>query len=150
LQQGNQPISKVEVAEPICLDADIQDIRDKLFESCCCVSNLPRNIADLLRSYDDEADTRDLRNEELPTRRVVATVGLFSIIKLVRFVQLLIPAFSYCPTNKECIAATEENPCELFDTIEFPLDEFFPPQIFDFPGAVEAEQEMGGKKGRGE
>ncbi|MEG6612904.1 hypothetical protein V6C42_08620 [Pseudoclostridium thermosuccinogenes] len=150
VQQGNQPISKVEVAEPICLDADIQDIRDKLFENCCCVSNLPRNVAELLRNYDDDGDTRDIRDEELPTRRVVATVGLFSIIKLVRLVQLLIPAFSYCPTNKECIAATEENPCELFDTIEFPLDEFFPPQIFDFPGTVEAEEDMKGKKGRGE
>ncbi len=42
--------------------------------------------------------------------------------------------------NKECIASTEENPCELFDAIEFPVDEFFPPQKFDFPGATETEK----------
>lgn len=47
-----------------------------------------------------------------------------------------------CVPNKNCVAATEENPCDLFDTIDFPVDEFFPPQKFDFPGAVEAENEM--------
>jgi hypothetical protein len=76
---------------------------------------------------------------------VFATVGLFSIIKLVRFVQLLIPAFDFCVPNKECVSATEENPCELFETIEFPFDEFFPPQIFDFPGALEQEKVMMGE-----
>ncbi|MDF2523621.1 MAG: Spo0E like sporulation regulatory protein [Clostridiales bacterium] len=29
-----------------------------------------------------------------------------------------------------------------FDTIEFPVDEFFPPQKFDFPGALEAEETL--------
>jgi hypothetical protein len=57
-------------------------------------------------------------------------------------VQLLIPAFDFCFPNKECIASTDENPCELFDTIEFPVNEFFPPQKFDFPGATENERRM--------
>lgn len=141
LQQDNLPISKVEVAEPIALSATIRDIRDKLFEDCCCVDNMSRDIADLLCDDEfDEAVGGVQNNKE--TRRVLVTIGLFSIIKLVRFAQLLIPAFDFCVPNKNCIAATEENPCELFDTIEFPVDEFFPPQKFDFPGAEDAEQKM--------
>jgi len=151
LQQDNLPISKVEVAEPICLSARIQDIRDKLFECCRSTDRLPSNVAAAVRRRstnnfnDDEEDEADVVSGELvevPRRRVVASIGLFSIVKLVRFVQLLIPACDFCVPHKKCIAATEENPCELFDTIEFPVDEFFPPQKFDFPGAEETEKRM--------
>ena len=127
LEQDNLPISKVEVAEPIPLSAKIVSPRDRLFEE-------------------------ETRGEEVleearggcigGARRIYVTVGIFSIIKLVRVVQLLIPAFDFCYPTKECIASTEENPCDLFETIEFPFDEFFPPQKFDFPGALEQEQAM--------
>lgn len=148
LQQDNLPIGKVEVAEPIALNARIQDIFDKLFDDHCC-DNLPRSISDALDDNDDGVEYRAEIDErhggqlgQVPTRRVVVTVGIFSIIKLVRFVQLLIPAFDFCVPNKQCVAATEENPCDLFDTICFPVDEFFPPQINDFPGARAEELKM--------
>lgn len=138
LQQDNLPISKIEVAEPIALAARIVEEKHK----CCCPDNVPRFILDDLdRGYDDIDD--DIVETESANRfanhQVLASIGLFSIIKLVRFVQLLIPAFDFCVPNRECIAATEENACDLFDTIDFPVDEFFPPQKFDFPGAVEDE-----------
>ena len=150
LQQDNLPISKVEVAEPIALNARIEDIYDDC--SCVCVSadSMPNSILEAIE--DDDFD--DYRDEEVeaegeerghgsrPRRQVLATVGLFSIIKLVRLVQLLIPAFDFCVPNKECVASTDENPCDLFDTIEFPVDEFFPPQKFDFPGAAEEENTL--------
>ncbi|HBQ64626.1 MAG TPA: hypothetical protein DD727_06840, partial [Clostridiales bacterium] len=75
-------------------------------------------------------------------RRVLVTLGIFSIIKLTRLVQLLIPAFDFCIPSKRCVSATEENACELFETIDFPVDEFFPPQKFDFPGAAENEHHL--------
>jgi hypothetical protein len=146
LQQDNLPTSKVEVAEPIALNAKIEDLLDKIFDDCCCIESAPRNYNDLLGEDDDDEleDISEERQGNLPIRlrRVVVTVGLFSIIKLVRLVQLLIPAFDFCFPNKECIASTDENPCELFDTIEFPVNEFFPPQKFDFPGATENERRM--------
>lgn len=142
LQQDNLPIAKVEVAEPIALNAKIQDILDKCFEDCCCIDQIPRGIADTLGVEDDDCNGDIGPANQIPRRRVVVSLGLFSIIKLVRLVQLLIPAFDFCFPNKECIAATDENPCELFETIEFPFNEFSPPQKFDFPGAVETEQHM--------
>lgn len=144
LQQDNLPISKVEVAEPIALNAKIESLLDKIFEGIV-IEEAPRSLFDALGEDPDDDidldfDTRNIGGIQL--RRVVVSLGLFSIIKLVRLVQLLIPAFDFCVPNKTCIAATDENPCDLFDTITFPVDEFFPPQIFDFPGATESLAEM--------
>ena len=30
------------------------------------------------------------------------------------------------------LSATDDNPCDLFDRIEFPVDEFFPPERCEF------------------
>jgi hypothetical protein len=98
----------------------------------------------MLESVDfDETDlaTDDTRHLVI-VKQVVATIGLFSIVKLARLTQLLIPAFDFCVPNKRCVASTDEDPCELFETIDFPIDEFFPPQKMDFPGAIEEERSM--------
>jgi len=138
LQQDNLPISKVEVAEPITLHAKIVEV----LENACDDGHdrsIPATVSELLEDVDFD-DTDLLRGEDRSLaigKRVVATIGLFSIIKLARYVQLLIPAFDFCVPNKQCVAATDEDACGLFDTIEFPIDEFFPPQKADFPGAEE-------------
>ena len=138
LQQDNLPISKVEVAEPITLNAKIVEV----LENACDDGHdrsIPATVSELLEDVDFD-DTDLLRGEDRSLaigKRVVATIGLFSIIKLARYVQLLIPAFDFCVPNKQCVAATDEEACGLFDTIEFPIDEFFPPQKADFPGAEE-------------
>lgn len=134
LQQSNLPVSKVEVAEPIALNANFQDIFD-------CDKHDHRIPEDLFDAIEDfENGILEGVEERGPVRRkVVVTLGLFSIIKLVRFVQLLVPAFDFCVPNKVCLSATDENPCEIFDTIDFPVDEFFPPQRHDFPGLEDIE-----------
>ncbi len=143
LQQDNLPISKIEVAEPIALSAKIVDV---LENSCddSCNHQIPRTISDMLDEEEIPEDFADGVSEEdrhlVISKRVEVTLGLFSIIKLARFVQLLIPAFDFCVPNKQCVAATEEDACGLFDTIDFPTDEFFPPQKADFPGALEDER----------
>ena len=58
------------------------------------------------------------------------TIGLFTIVQIVRNVQMLIPAFDFCVPEKECVTSSD-NPCELFRKIEFPTDEFFPPKAND-------------------
>ncbi|MCX7773479.1 MAG: hypothetical protein N2376_10255 [Clostridia bacterium] len=112
VEQDNLPNIKVEVAEPLVLNTRIKRVHE--------------------RHHCGDDDRHEVESLIGPQKRVVVTLGLFSIIKLVRLVQLLIPAFNFCYPNKECIASNDENPCEIFDTIEFPLDQFFPPQKFDF------------------
>lgn len=136
IEQDNLPIAKIEVAEPIALNARIRSIEDKFFEDDNANNIATRFLGDEVES--EAADEGRCGAIGGFFRRIEVTLGLFSIIKLVRLVQLLIPAFDFCVPNKECVAATEENPCDLFETIDFPVDEFFPPQIFDF---VEAEEE---------
>lgn len=145
LQQDNLPISKVEVAEPITLNAKIIEV----LENSCndhCERHVPQTISDMLEEVDfDDVDIRKNPEEDRQLvigRRIVATIGLFSIIKLARYVQLLIPAFDFCVPNKHCIAATEEDACGLFETIDFPINEFFPPQKADFPRALEDERSI--------
>lgn len=58
-------------------------------------------------------------------RQVRVTLGQFSVIKLERPVQVLVPMYDYCIPLKECSSNTD-SPCEVFEKISFPTDEFFP------------------------
>ena len=60
-------------------------------------------------------------------RRIYVTLGQFSIIRMERDSQLLIPAYDYCLPEKECCGSDDGEPCELFRRIQFPVNEFFPP-----------------------
>jgi len=61
------------------------------------------------------------------TRRWYATIGQFSIVRLERPTQLVIPVYDYGLPEKECPGNSEGDPCELFSRIPFPVEEFFPP-----------------------
>lgn len=153
LQQDNLPLAVIEVADPLALTAKIVDVHKK---HCC--KKLPRKVSEFLErngGSDDVEDEIDSVDDErhgnggvggaFTEREVLASVGIFSIVKLVRYIQLLVPAFGFCVPNKVCISSTDDDPCELFDTIDFPLDEFYPPQKFEFPGAIADEEELCGK-----
>lgn len=56
---------------------------------------------------------------------ITITIGIFAIIQLARPVPIMIPAYDYCMPEKEC-ATNTDSPCELFDKIAFPTNEFFP------------------------
>ena len=63
-------------------------------------------------------------------RRLFVTLGQFSIIRLERDSQLLIPMYDYCMPTRECAGSEEggdDDPCEIFRQIRFPVGEFFPP-----------------------
>ena len=63
--------------------------------------------------------------------RLYVTLGQFSIIRMERDTQLLIPAYDYCLPDKECTCGGcecgQEDPCEIFRKVQFPVNEFFPP-----------------------
>jgi len=121
-KKNNLPKAIVEVVDPIALTAKLVERRE-----CCCsdcdVSTVPDNVC---QCFADELVA------PVSDKTVLVTLGLFTIIKIERNVQLLIPAIDFCIPQKECLAATEENPCDLFNTLRFPIDEFFPPQRGEF------------------
>lgn len=62
------------------------------------------------------------------TPLVRVTLGQFSIVRLERETELLIPIYDYCIPDQECCSGiTPADPCELFQGISFPVNEFFPP-----------------------
>ena len=64
-------------------------------------------------------------------RRWYGSIGQFSIIRLERDTQVLIPAYEYSLPEKECPGSDQDDPCELFSKIRFPVEEFFPPNVME-------------------
>lgn len=118
---STNPRAKVQVAQPLCLDA-------RLCRPCDCCNN----IADAENSL-PRCITKCFGapfGPQSSSRAVKVTIGLFSIIQLERDVQMLIPAYDFCMPSKECSCDTED-PCDSFRKIRFPVSEFFPPDAGD-------------------
>ncbi len=112
--QYTNPTVKVQTVDPIVLDTDVVD-------ACRATININTNIPSIV--FAGDANAKQIA--ESSQRAVLVTLGLFSIIQMERDVQLLIPAYDYCIPEKEC-RCDNQNPCEAFRSIDFPLDEFFP------------------------
>lgn len=62
-------------------------------------------------------------------RRLLVTMGQFSIVRLERDAQLIVPVLDYAIPTKECCDSAggcPEDPCELFSRIPFPAGQFAP------------------------
>lgn len=123
-RKTSMPTVTVEVADPVALTADFADDDDCCCDcgcSCSCDSYnpFPTSVCDL---FDGDLVVSD------DVRQVMVTYGLFFIVRLERETQLLIDAIDFCIPTHECPAATDNEPCSLFNDIRFPIDEFFPPR----------------------
>lgn len=119
---NTNPRAKIQVVDPICLDARLCrpcDCCDCLGDACIPVPSCVR------RAFSDEFP--DDFGHRPCERTVAVTIGIFTIIQLERDVQMLIPAYDFCIPDKECSCDTDD-PCEAFRKIHFPVDEFFPPK----------------------
>lgn len=119
-----QPKVSVQVAEPVALSARLCECCHMHHDPCCCmIDNLPPNCRSRYGTLD---------HSRKPDKGVYATIGLFTILQMIRNVQMMIPAYDFCVPTKECsCSGANENPCELFNTIDFPTDAFFPPKAND-------------------
>ena len=68
------------------------------------------------------------------------TLGQFSIIRLERDAQLIVPVLDYAIPTKNCCDAAEgcaEDPCEMFSRIPFPTQQFTPNGCDNLSGSNE-------------
>jgi hypothetical protein len=113
---ANRPTAVVEVLDPMVLSSKIK-------ESCECgeatVAQVPEAIC---KCFDEDL----VLSEE--GRRLYVTLGQFSIIRLERDAQLVVPVLAYSIPTKECCDSPgcAEDPCELFSRIPFPEEQFVP------------------------
>ena len=123
LSSSNRPTAVVEVLDPMVLSSKVKDAESGTAESVTV--QIPAGI-------------RALFDEDLVTsgdhRRLYVTLGQFSIVRLERDTQLLVPVYDYCMPDKECACGDGcEDPCALFRNISFPVGEFFPPNTVKRP-----------------
>ena len=113
---ANLPTAVVEVLEPMVLCSVVKDVCQ-----CaeCAACQIPQAI---LGAFDEEL----VLNGE--ARRLYVTLGQFSIIRLERDAQLIVPVLDYSIPNKECCDAVcgGEDPCDMFSRIPFPAERFAP------------------------
>ena len=122
------PRATVSVVEPISLDCKL--LPKYRYNRCECPVQCDENNS----------------GESIIPKVAYITIGLFSIVQLSRPVPILVPAYDYCVPSKEC-STTTDSPCELFDKIKFPTNEFFPrsleeTEMLNSPRACDAVDEQ--------
>lgn len=63
-------------------------------------------------------------------RSVFVTLGLFSVVELTRPVTIMVPTLDYTIPKKEC-CSDPDTPCEVFEKLKFPEEEFSPLTLND-------------------
>ena len=109
---NNNPTAIVEAVEPVVLGTKIKECVCAC--GCDCLE-LPDAINGIL---DGEICTT------VKGPAIYVSLGIFSVIRIVRPAQLLVQATDYSVPDKECTCAAEDSPCDLFRTIAFPVARF--------------------------
>ena len=113
----NRPTAVVEVLDPMILSS-------KVVDSCSCAEQSMVQIPAFIRNMFDDDLVLTPEN-----RRLLVTLGQFSIVRLERDAQLIVPVLDYAIPTKECCdspGGCAEDPCELFSRIPFPANRFSP------------------------
>ncbi|MCD7775774.1 MAG: hypothetical protein LUH54_00140 [Firmicutes bacterium] len=115
----NLPVAVLETVDPIILSSKIVD--PPTVCSCCCrADDMPSEVVtDINGSLVDTDEERFL----------TVTLGFFSVVRIERPAQYLIEAAEYTVPDKECVSPENDDPCALFRTMSFPVNEFYPPSF---------------------
>ena len=112
---SNAPKCVVQTVEPVALSSRLGTVG-----GCCDAPGaIPETVAQALGGCVPGGITCD-------SKTVFVTLGLFSVVQLIRNVQMLIPVYDFCIPEKQC-NDTADQPCDVFRKIKFPTDDFFPP-----------------------
>lgn len=126
---NNSLIATIEVVEPIVLGC-------RLVERCnikgCETDFDPCAVPSIVGGCFPDCLCQGMNCE----KRLLVSLGIFSIVRLERKVQLLIPAYDFCIPDKStaCVSGQQEEPCELFKCIKFPTEQFYPSSMFNEGG----------------
>lgn len=116
---ANRPTAVVEVLDPMVLSSKVRDAADCTGDTV--TAQIPTGICSL---YDEELVLSGGQ------RRLFVTLGQFSLVRLERDAQLVIPVLDYSIPSKECCdsagGCAVEDPCEMFSRIPFPAQQFSP------------------------
>jgi hypothetical protein len=147
-EEENEPTAIVEVVSPVLLGARIVDrVNECTCCFCCCDGDIPKPVHACLEaplSFGGFGGA-DGRGGE---RYLTVSLGIFSVISIVRSAQYLVQATEYCIPEKECIPVEEDDPCRVFRNMPFPTGEFCG-QSAPFTQMPERDRDRHGKCGCG-
>lgn len=117
----NLPRCVVQTVDPVPLSATIRRVDNENDVICGFPENIEEIIGgDIVINLPDDSNT------------VYVTLGLFTVVQLIRNVQMLVPVYDFCIPEKHCDNnCNPVTPCDVFSKIEFPTIDFFPSSIKD-------------------
>ena len=129
-KERSVPTAVVEAVEPIVLGVRVlEPACPEPICCCCCVCDVPPSIAGCLSAPlcpDTCGDGGRGGRIGGGGRSLGVSLGIFSLVRLVRPAQYLIQASEFIIPDKECVSATPDDPCDLFRSMAFPIAEFTP------------------------
>lgn len=114
IANSNSPKCILQCVDPVPLTARLGTVNDN-YQNICYI---PQSVTDYIG-----APLVTTASCGSPT--VYVTLGLFTIVQLIRNVQMLIPVYDFCVPEKQCDDTTDQ-PCDVFRKIKFPTNDFFP------------------------
>ena len=111
---STMPVAVIETVDPVILDTKVREAHHPC--SCCtCCRDIPSSVSRCMGG--------DLVDSDRP-KNLTVSVGLFSVVRIERPAQLLVNAAEYNVPEKQCVEATDDDPCAVFNGIPFPEKEF--------------------------
>ena len=115
--ERNVPTAIVEVVDPVILGTKIVEEINECNCCCCQEGQLPEAVC---QGFDAPFDFDEGRGK----RYLTVSLGIFSVVRIVRPAQYLVQATEYCIPEKECTPVEEDDPCNVFRKMPFPVGEF--------------------------
>ncbi len=132
-KKTNMPNAIVEVVDPIVLDTITTNEDDCVGANSFDLSGVPECVHRIF-------DSPVVLNRD--SRQVYVTLGLFMLIRLEREVQITVPASTFSIPESTCRSADGPgDPCDMFEDLCFPVNEFFPPRNMDALNCNEESEE---------
>lgn len=132
----NDPIAIAETVEPVVLGTKVVDCNCPCACTCTDFVDIPESVQELF------GEPVIINTEGA---QILVSLGVFSVIRIVRPTQIIVQASDYSVPDKECTPAScNDNPCALFRSMPFPVSQF------NGSGRVESgREERGGNCGCG-
>jgi hypothetical protein len=120
-ESSRHPRAIAEVAEPVALRLNVlSGDSAKGFGLCpCAIGDIPEYISQYFQGRFTEPGSQ--------SKICFLSLGLFSLVRIERPVQIVVPACDCCiPEKSGEYELPYTDPCSLFLSMEFPMNEFYP------------------------
>ena len=129
----NLPVAVVEAVDPIVLDTRVAEVPPVTAERSC-LAEIPSFVA---QSFGGE-----LVFDDSSGRRLYVTLGQFTLVRLERDTQLLVPVYDYCVPQCQCECGSQEDPLRAVPQRGVPHERVFPAQLGGDALRLQQHQEL--------